>query len=77
MINDRTKYQITNYFNNMCDNCNFSYEYIKATVNDDQTINVYIKTNNKNFEKYYRVIFENNGGYKLIKVSQDIPTYIR
>lgn len=77
MIDDRTKYQITTYFNNRCDNCNFKYKYIKATLNEDQTINVFIKTDNKDFNKYYRVIFENNGGYNLIKVNQDIPAYIK
>ena len=51
----------------------FKYEYIKSTANSDATINVFIKAK----DIYYRVIFENNGGYKLLKVNKDIPCYIK
>lgn len=67
-IMSQTKYTITSYFNN-----NVDYDYIKATLNEDATINVFIKYN----KKYYRFIFENNGGYKLIAVNQNIPPYIK
>lgn len=65
-IEDQTKYAITSYFNN-------KYEYVKATLNEDATINVFVKYK----DKYYRFIFENNGGYKLINVNQNIPLYIK
>lgn len=71
-IEEHTKYAITNYFKSLNVN-NLDYEYIKATLNENATINVFIKYNNK----YYRFIFENNGGYKLLNVNVDIPVYIK
>lgn len=70
-IEEQTKYAITNYFKNS--NKTSDYKYIKATLNKDATINVFIKLNNK----YYRVIFENNGRYQLLYVNEDIPIYIK
>ncbi len=72
MIEDRTKYLISSYLKS-----NYKeddYEYIKATNNNDGTFNVFIKTNK---DKYYRFIFINNGGYKIVLVNQDIPVYIK
>lgn len=71
-IEEQTKYAITNYFKSLSIN-NLDYEYIKATLNENATISVFIKSNNK----YYRFIFENNGGYKLLNVNTDIPIYIK
>lgn len=72
-IEEQTKYAITNYFNINNNIDDFKYEYIKSTANSDATINVFIKAK----DIYYRVIFENNGGYKLLKVNKDIPCYIK
>ena len=71
-IEEQTKYAIANYFKSLNVN-NLDYEYIKATLKENATINVFIKYNNK----YYRFIFENNGGYKLLSVNADIPVYIK
>ena len=71
-IEEQTKYAITNYFKILSIN-NLDYEYIKATLNENATISVFIKSNNK----YYRFIFENNGGYKLLNVDTNIPIYIK
>ena len=71
-IEEQTKYAITNYFKILSIN-NLDYEYIKATLNENATISVFIKSNNK----YYRFIFENNGGYKLLNVNTNIPVYIK
>jgi len=72
-IYEQTKYAITSYFNNTSDIKDFKYEYIKATLNEDATVNVFIKYNNH----YYRFIFENNGGFKLVSVNINIPAYIK
>lgn len=71
-IEEQTKYAITNYFKSSNVD-NLDYEYIKATLNENATISVFIKSNNK----YYRFIFENNGGYKLLNVDTNIPIYIK
>lgn len=76
-IESITKYQINNYFKNQYANCNIEYEYIKATVNDNDSINVFVKTNNKKVNNYYRFVFDNINGYKLITVNQEIPVYIK
>lgn len=65
-IESQTKYTINNYFNN-------EYEYIKATVNSDATVNVFVRYD----KKYYRFVFENNGGFKLLNVNNDIPSYVK
>ena len=44
---------------------------LKLLLNENATISVFIKSNNK----YYRFIFENNGGYKLLNVDTNIPIY--
>lgn len=71
-IEEQTKYAITNYFKSLNFD-NLDYEYIKATLNENATISVFIKFNNK----YYRFIFENNGGYKLLNIDTNIPVYIK
>lgn len=72
-IEEQTKYAITNYLKNNFNLNDFTYDYIKATINDDASINVFIKYNNQK----YRFIFENNGGFKLISVNTNIPAYIK
>lgn len=72
-IEEQTKYAITNYLKNNYNLSDFTYDYIKSTINDDASINVFIKYNNKK----YRFIFENNGGFKLISVNTNIPAYIK
>ena len=44
-IDNGTKNIITTYLKNKCHNCEFKYEYLMATTNDDNTINVFIKVN--------------------------------
>lgn len=72
-IEEQTKYVITNYLKDNYNHNSFSYEYIKATMNEDASINVFIKYD----KKKYRFIFEINGGYKLLDVNTDIPSYIK
>ena len=76
-IDNGTRNIITNYLNNSCNKCDYQYEYLKATINDDSTINVFIKVDSKYLEEYYRFVVINNNGYKLVSVNTDIPAYIK
>lgn len=73
-IEKNTKNIIESYFAVTCRNCSHDYQYLRATKNEDGTMNVYIKEN----QNYYRFILNQvNNQYQLIEVSQDIPAYIR
>ena len=72
MIDNQTRYEIINYVKNNLNNDD--YEYIRATSNNDKSINVYILVNKKD---YYHFILEKNNNYKILKVDQNIPVYIK
>lgn len=78
VLDNGTKNIINSYFNNSCSNCDFSYEYLKATNNEDGTINIFVKVDSKYFDKYYRfIVFKNGPSYQLKEVNNTVPAYIK
>ncbi len=77
-IKNGSKEIITNYFNNMCNNCKFNYEFKKATYTDN-AINVFIQVDSDNVENdYYRFVLRRNGySFELVGVDNNIPPYIK
>jgi len=77
IIDTNSKNIITNYFDNI--NVNSKYKYIKATSNEDSSINVFVYINDTNLNhKYYRFILDKyNGDLKIREVNNDIPIYIK
>lgn len=65
-IYKETKNLIGDYFNTE------KYEYLKATSNKDDSLNVFIRIN----DSYYRVVIPSNYS-KIITVNKDIPAYIK
>lgn len=65
-IYKETKNLIGDYFNTD------KYEYIRATSNKDDSLNVFIRLK----DNYYRVVIPNSYG-KIIAVNEDIPVYIK
>ena len=77
-IYKETESIIDKYFNEKCNNCIFDFEYLKSTLNTDNSINIYIKVDSKFLEKYYHFTFINNtNSYKIINVDNEIPSYIK
>jgi len=72
-----TKQIVKQFFATSCPSCSYSYKIVRATMNDNQSINVFIKVDSKELNEYYRfIVIQNGTTYQLIEVNQDIPGYI-
>ncbi len=78
-IKNNTMSPINSYLKVIYDLNDTSYKYLKATINSDNSINVYVKLNSQELKnKYYRFIFVNQDSkYQIIEVNQNIPAYIK
>ncbi|MCM1053354.1 MAG: hypothetical protein NC483_05220 [Ruminococcus sp.] len=78
VIDKKSRDVITKFLNDYCDNCEFKYSFKKATINEDSSINIFIKIDSEYFKEYYRfIVNKDNGSFIIKEVNQDIPEYIK
>lgn len=76
MIDNNSRNIINRYLENICGDC--EYKYLRATLNDDDSINVFVDVQKNNQKEKYRfVLIRNNGVYNVVDVNNDIPIYIK
>lgn len=67
-VKEASKYALDSYFNE-----SMEYDYVMATNNSNDSINVFVKSNNK----YYRFVMVKNGAFYTIReVNDNIPIYV-
>ena len=72
-IEDSTRSIISNYFYSNYPQVT-SYEYLKAISEEENTFQVFVKTN----EDYYTFLFQlDNKEYQLLNAHHGVPSYIR
>ena len=76
-IKNGTENIISDYLKNVCNDCKFEYEYLGATSNEDNSINVFVKVDSDILKEYYHFIVDKNNTYQIINVNNDIPPYIK
>lgn len=78
VFDNETRYAISSYFNKKCNNCDYSYKYKIAILNEDNTLNVYVKYKSELEDNYYRFnVIKINGVYHILEVDNEIPAFIR
>ena len=78
MIDNSTRFVISEYFKNKYVVNDFSYEYKSAINNSDGTISVFIKTEDDKNDGFYRIILNIYVNiYKVVSDNNDIPSYVK